>query len=1095
MGKKLHCIFLLASCLTMVCSSCVDDPVDDTSSEGDVTVLCISNGSADETRAYVGTDPSRDDPMDFMITTLRVMAFDSGGQCVSNVLYNASRGDIIRHKIEADTYDFVFIANEPFPAASSPLNGVGNYTGLQGINYSGAEVNSFQVIPMVQEIKSVEVLTQSAGAKISGATYNPLVLSLSRLATRVDVVLKAKEDISSHFKGVSFSNVPDQVPALSDNNGSVTRTTTRSFTIASDGSYFTALTPTAAEQAQGVVWKMQVRRIILPFSNFTPANTQTKAIEFTLDMQDRYSPSCLLQKMPGDYTLPRDVALLLTGNVQIPLELNIQVSPWGKEEDDWQVQDRYLNVSQIAAEITDFNGARITFSSNLPKVYVEPTLTGSVKVSSNAAEPDVSSIETGKVFNDLILLPDWDTPRVDGTKTTYSTSRFSYTYDSSTKTGTGYMDILLDEYNLWVTTQTGLPQAVTTAANFDASYPNGRRTDFQLVLTGEDDYGGKLSREITVKTRQYGIRFAGNQYGVYGAYVGAFYRYDQSGERIISMQLPRWRDSAGNYTELGLWDAEVMPESRDLITLSTTPSFDPAAGTENPGAPEQYRVIANEFKYYDLDRKRNAPGGGRLIYQGWETDLSQKTIVAGRGRVYFRIGWKDGATSPGSATDQPVYARIRLTHTQASYSYHTNNYPDMPGYIIYVRKGEAADYIMRPADPIEDGPATGARTAAKKFAAFNLTASGLTGNYVQLAAPDVNGGKGVFVNYPSQGGAFFQWGLATGSTYPNLGDISAYFRRAYHPTKPNHPSSGYPSSGYWAVGYPSGYIPVWADTPTNDSADPDYGSYTGGYGATHEVCPKGYHRPSDGYTDRISYNGKYPNYVLEDGTGRYVNPNVITSASTYADVATTTQQDYSSQIAQSEWRQSLWRNPWAGESGGGSTGAATNSTSIKVTRESYSPKYVLGAATLAAYDPANPKWDVNLYLQYGFYADGFFDRRPVKVLKMYDGSWTPRYGVSLANYDAAFIGSLVYNPDSYASVFLPAAGRRNNSPDDNSIIGGALLTIGNAGYYWSSSAAPTTPKSSGMNNRTAWGIHMSYTDPGHIYTTTTYGYSVRCVAD
>lgn len=40
--------------------------------------------------------------------------------------------------------------------------------------------------------------------------------------------------------------------------------------------------------------------------------------------------------------------------------------------------------------------------------------------------------------------------------------------------------------------------------------------------------------------------------------------------------------------------------------------------------------------------------------------------------------------------------------------------------------------------------------------------------------------------------------------------------------------------------------------------------YEYGYGDEIEVCPPGYHRPSDGYINQVSYNGPYPNYKYGD---------------------------------------------------------------------------------------------------------------------------------------------------------------------------------------------------------------------------------------
>ena len=57
-------------------------------------------------------------------------------------------------------------------------------------------------------------------------------------------------------------------------------------------------------------------------------------------------------------------------------------------------------------------------------------------------EPGISS-RTEKVFNDLVLLN--GDVKDSGITITYTTSRFSYIYDKASQTGTGYMDVLLDE--------------------------------------------------------------------------------------------------------------------------------------------------------------------------------------------------------------------------------------------------------------------------------------------------------------------------------------------------------------------------------------------------------------------------------------------------------------------------------------------------------------------------------------------------------------------------------------------------------------------------------------------------------------------------
>lgn len=51
--------------------------------------------------------------------------------------------------------------------------------------------------------------------------------------------------------------------------------------------------------------------------------------------------------------------------------MNIQASDWDSIANDWNISgNRVLNVSHTEVDITDFNGARISFSSNMPVVRV-----------------------------------------------------------------------------------------------------------------------------------------------------------------------------------------------------------------------------------------------------------------------------------------------------------------------------------------------------------------------------------------------------------------------------------------------------------------------------------------------------------------------------------------------------------------------------------------------------------------------------------------------------------------------------------------------------------------------------------------------------
>jgi len=135
----------------------------------------------------------------------------------------------------------------------------------------------------------------------------------------------------------------------------------------------------------------------------------------------------------------------------------------------------------------------------------------------------------------------------------------------------------------------------------------------------------------------------------------------------------------------------------------------------------------------------------------------------------------------------------------------------------------------------------------------------------------------------------------------------------------------------------------------------------------------------------------------------------------------------------SEMRQSLWSNPDAGIAG----------------------------------STANNVW--------GYYADGFFDRRQIGKSPTNSGS----LAVSIGYNDVAYIGRLFYNPNSgsYASIFFPAAGCR-------SATSGSLDAAGKSGYYWSSSST---------SGRDGWSLNVFDTFAGQLNQTRSCGYSIRCV--
>ena len=111
---------------------------------------------------------------------------------------------------------------------------------------------------------------------------------------------------------------------------------------------------------------------------------------------------------------------------------------------------------------------------------------------------------------------------------------------------------------------------------------------------------------------------------------------------------------------------------------------------------------------------------------------------------------------------------------------------------------------------------------------------------------------------------------------------------------------------------------------------------------------------------------------------------------------------------------------------------------------------------------------------WGYYADGWFDRRQIVNSPGIKGSTNS--AVSTSNEKAAYSGMLFYNTTTHASIFFPAAGFRDYAD-------GKLTNAGNDGMYVAN--APINGNVYFMNFWNSGGMLSNYS--------MSYGYSVRCV--
>lgn len=1006
LGKSGLCILSLVIFLLQV--SCTDESLVNEPEDGYMLITGIT------TRSYNGAFPG--DGIDGKIETLRILAFDKQTtMCESNVFYSGSvlEGESLRHPMKKGEYDFIFLVNEPSASnMKRALENIGSKGAVNSMSYPAAVFNTTDCIPMIAEANNVKVLV-GGNIEVDGNATTVLAVNLRRLAARVDVLLKATSDFgdvaSGAFKGVTFSNMPDKVPLVhalpSDPisgswvyadpvlpylGTSVARGGIRRIEADDESIEINSAFLTAGDRENGMVWAAKVKRVILPSSFFSDETDEDKAIDFTVHFVDKYSPSCKLKILSDpDYTLPANARLELIARIQEPLEVNIIPSPWSLDGGDWEIPDvRRLNVSHTSAKITDMNGVRVSFWSNMPVVKVLETVQDAVG----------NEYSTNEVFNSVVK------------DENYLGSEMPYRFYYDPATGNGYMDLLVDGTN----TVSGSPHDRTK--NMSGTYT--------LTLSAEEEDGGNaLQRTLTVAVTQEGLRFIHNPTAnAHGLFNAAFFAHNQRGERIIT----------GQHAVNLPWSVDVPAIYRDWLVVSATPSFDPGVGTESPGDAEHYPVRPNLYK-------------GENGY----------SINGLKGRIYFRIGVKESAAFVPNEQAAPKFGYVNLKYRPTGSTWETTMR-------IYVRQGEAAEYIYSPTDPIPDivynawnGTtdisshvredmrllSSNSRRGAVKFSPYNLTTDALAGSTNPASEKvDVRGGR--FVDFPSQAGALFQWAIdLNGGT-----SLESYYRLGYNPSR----SSSLTGTPPWNYGE---FKTMW-----------DGAEGIPAYKNQFEICPSGYRRPNDGHTSQIAYNGYY-DYL----------PTLNSSGSDFT--------NYKNEIEYSELRVSLFNVPFAGNAASSADYKTVFDGTISTNTGPGTYPYGTGGVARKQLKGTT----------FTFYSDGFFDRRPVKDV---GGG---NYGVLLNSSRVAYQGVLYFNPETHASVFFPATGRLNN-------IGGTLESRGSTGYYWSSSVGPQYYRNELIaqigNNRYdrrvrygSWSFEAAYNSQNFRIAYQGFAQAIRCVRE
>ena len=199
-------------------------------------------------------------------------------------------------------------------------------------------------------------------------------------------------------------------------------------------------------------------------------------------------------------------------------------------------------------------------------------------------------------------------------------------------------------------------------------------------------------------------------------YVGAFWKANQKGERIIRIEAD---GNVGAWTATVMW-ADERWSNRDGVLLSTEM-------IDNQSLASRGVSFTSDMTPEDAELHP---------ITGYVTTVSGNVY---NGYIMFRIGLRSHYTP---TLEHPArYAVVLLEYTYSGATRYQK---------IFLRQGGDADYLMLPTDPINTGGVSG-RLAAVMFSPYNLTGTNL----------DAVANPGVFTDYPSKAGAIFQWASGT----------------------------------------------------------------------------------------------------------------------------------------------------------------------------------------------------------------------------------------------------------------------------------------------------------------------------------------------
>lgn len=487
-------------------------------------------------------------------------------------------------------------------------------------------------------------------------------------------------------------------------------------------------------------------------------------------------------------------------------------------------------------------------------------------------------------------------------------------------------------------------------------------------------------------------------------YVGAFWRHNETGERVIRMY-----NGQGSTVSTGnsIWFAEVA-SGKEFIKLLPGGSTDETIYSSAPGNAEQYQVY-------------NLPNA--------------KLSIRSKGDIVFRIGLKNTIQA-----NEHRYGVVIVHHDGGTER-------------IFIRQGEAPDFLYRQKDPVLGNWTThdnsNPRPRTVKLSPYNLTdpqlGLGGSGNdfyygdhkampldYHSANIATSTFDKKKLTSYPSQAGYFFLWNTLeqplTGTNYPYyMGNQNISFKDEWQWVRAVHPlrigdlwgTTAADADGTWVANtYAGDYkgngnkgIPQYGKAPHNSFS---YTQINVQYTPATNPCPRGYRYPHVG---EVEMSGTYAT--------KYEGENA-----------------YFSEIAQSMF---------------------------------YDPKLSSEAEKMSQ------------YTLWGYYADGFFDRHKIVTAPgVLSASYSMVVHGNVANAtgnDIGYMGSLTFNPFNYASIFHPAPGYW--------LYG--LKEAGGAYNYWTMERLTYLPSNPGIAlslnaTKNSFSINSGY-------GLSSFPMSIRCIRD